>query len=212
MTTGKGRGSRTSLLRVSLQNACDVIRPVALRGGTIDEPQPQHACSDVGQTVARSVFLGSRAVRYSNEFPANRKMFDVPDSFFGIPAHPLAIGLGVNESSMLRTLVVARKLIARGWAQQVAWCDEHGNSLSHEMGTATHFSLVGAIKTAGNGELVSHYVIKLVRKVLGEWDLHRWNDNPVRTRAQVLALLDECIERCGGRTPRRGGWAVGRVH
>jgi hypothetical protein len=134
----------------------------------------------------------------------------IPDveSFYGISATRHAVALGVSEASILRVVRSARHLVMRGWCQRVAWCDSRGDTLPGTAGPATHFSLVGAIRTAGEGELVCEYALKLVRKVLGERGLNEWNDNPVRVKGDILWLLDRTIELACGQRPRRGGWSV----
>jgi hypothetical protein len=158
--------------------------------------------SDLQRPVARPDFHAQSVVP---DFigPHNDALVD------GLSAR--ALSLGVNESSLLRTLLIARRLLRGGWAQNVAWCDPAGRSTPADMGPSSHFSLVGAIRTASGGDLVGEYAIRHVRRVLGEFDLRAWNDNPVRTRAQVLDLLDVCIENAGGRRTRRGGWAVSGI-
>jgi hypothetical protein len=170
--------------------------------------QAQQVCINLLRPVARPESPAFRVSRVAPDIRPFHTLAPVP-AFFGIPAHPLALSLGVNESSLLRVLQVARRLVARGWAQRVAWCDAEGRSTPGDMGPAVHFSLVGAIRTAAAGELVGEYALKAVRTVLGEWDLNQWNDNPIRTRRQVVDLLDTCVQRAGGKPPRRGGWVLG---
>lgn len=198
----------------SRHNTSSQNRPVAHVIELIREVSSQQVCSNPDQPVARPGYLdfaGSPPRPVYREESYIRKAWDVPN-FFGVPAHPLALGLGVNESTIIRLLVIARRLVSRGWVQQVAWCRSDGLPVVSTGDKATHFSLMGALRTAGGGDLVCEYAIKHVRNVLGEWDLSKWNDNPVRTRAHVLALLDECLERAGGTKPRRGGWRIGGVH
>lgn len=200
--TEKKRGSSNGESRKSLHNAStpSVGEPNQLANALAFE------ALQVRSNRAQGVVEGQ--TRPGNSGRAFQRIIGVPD-FFGVPASPLAIGLGVNESAILRVLSVARELVSKGWAQQVAWCDAEGRTTPADMGPATHFSIVGAIRTAGAGELVAEYALKLVGKVLGERDLQRWQDNPVRNRGQVLELLDDTIKAAGGKQCRRGGWRIG---
>lgn len=205
MTSGK---KRSSLHNASHPNqACS--SPRGERGGRqprSDQQRGVAAAHSHHEKPASSTGGGALG-------PLDFRTIPVVRELFGIPLHPLAPGLGVNESSVLRLFRIARRLVARGWCQRLPWCDASGSyEKAARGGEVTHFSLVGALRTAGQGELVVEYAIKLTRKALGEWDLNGWNDNPVRTQAQVLALLDHCIGLSGGRAPRRGGWSCTRGH
>ena len=73
----------------------------------------------------------------------------------------------------------------------------------------THFSLVGAVRAAGDGGIVAEHALRELRRLACEHNLSAWNDHPLRTKAAVLDLLDEAIAAHGGQRPRgRGGWSI----
>lgn len=206
----KRRKSPGGLRLASLPNASHPFRPVAQRLVSPHGVSGASASVEMGQPVAPQGIPLSPGVR-------GETLFRVPRTTFADVGRRLqfsvnALGLGVNESSVLRTLVIARRLLSEGWCQRVAWCDSAGDTNPATMGPCTHFSLVGSVRTAGQGDLVGEYALRHVRGVLNEGDLGRWNDNPVRTKAQVVALLDAAVEAAGGRPRRRGGWSVREVH
>lgn len=164
--------------------------------------------SERAQAVARPEFPGGIGVLDETGFDALRKIRAVSALR---DLHPTVISrrLGVDESSLLRTLVVARRLISHGWCQRAVYTDEAGHTNCAEVQVPTRWSLMGALRAAGGGELVGEYAIRMVRQSSGIFDLGRWNDSPVRTKSQVLAVLDVAVEAAGGRPRRRGGWGVG---
>lgn len=70
------------------------------------------------------------------------------------------------------------------------------------------FSLVGAVRTAGEGGIVAEHALRTLRRLTCENNLVTWNDHPLRTKRAVMDLLDEAITAHGGRKPRNGGWNI----
>lgn len=98
----------------------------------------------------------------------------------------------------------------RGWCRGYFCVDADGRPSHYpDSGGPTHFSLVGAIRTAGEGRLVAEYALRTLRRLTSQHNLVDWNDHPLRTKADVLALLDRAIAEHGGHVPRgRGGWVI----
>lgn len=207
----KRRKPAAKLVRASLHNASPLSRPVAQATEKTTKALPLQARSELKQPVALRVLPVSRTAQDTTEFRVPPRILVEMKRSEPLRFHPLALKYGVNESSVLRVLMTARNYVIHGWCQQTPWCDESGDSKPESMGPATHFSLVGAVRTAGAGGLVAEYALRLLKNVVGEWNLGDWNDNPVRTRAQVVALLDASVEAAGGAPRRRGGWVVGEV-
>ena len=99
-------------------------------------------------------------------------------------------------------LVSARVLLSdpQSWTQSVEARGASGRQV-HVLGRAARsFCLEGAIRRAAkdNDELVEAIrfrVLGRARARLGDWcALFEWNDDPTRTHAEVLALLDKAIE------------------
>lgn len=118
----------------------------------------------------------------------------------------------LGDISVDGALVVLRgayTLVMRGWCRRHLAVEDEGRSVHWpEADAPVAWSLHGAVKT---GTLAGHSAALVLRKLTGCVDLQRWNDEPLRTKRQVLDLLALAIEACGGRPPRAGGWKIGGV-
>lgn len=103
---------------------------------------------------------------------------------------------GVGRDAVADVLRGAWALVLNGWCRG-------------EFSRDGHYSLTGAIQTAGDGGLSCLYARRVLQKLLVEIDLDRWNDHPLREKRDVLEALSGAIVAIGGRAPRRGGWAIG---
>lgn len=107
-------------------------------------------------------------------------------------------------------LKATRDRIAAGWCQQVAATDEQGIPHSPYGAQARRFCLVGAIAAAVDalaGDETDQvfariaFETQLLDQKIGtaaDWreltrPIARWNDDPSRTQAEVVAFLDDAI-------------------
>jgi hypothetical protein len=114
---------------------------------------------------------------------------------------------GTEQAHVLRILRDARRLIHRGWVQRNFDVGPDGHPSRDTGKEPIAWSLAGAIATAGDGGIHAENTRRLLRRLTGEFNLVAWNDFPLRTKREVLALLDRAIVECGGQ-PHRGGWRV----
>lgn len=113
----------------------------------------------------------------------------------------------VADIAILRVLRETRRLVHRGWVQRCFDVDVDGRPTRETGKDAIAWSLAGAIATAGQGSLDGERARQLLRRLTGEHNLVAWNDFPLRTKKEVIALLDRATVAAGGR-PHRGGWRV----
>lgn len=105
--------------------------------------------------------------------------------------------------SALIQLHEVRELLARGWCQGAYAKTDRGRPIGPNETPATCFCLTGAcIRVVGDGPGMSGFLAHLRETLeLRGWEYHSipiWNDSPGRTQAEVLALVDETIERLHG--------------
>lgn len=87
------------------------------------------------------------------------------------------------------TLIKARHLIAQGWCQRDSFTRSNGQD---------HYCMLGAIDKAGfeRGGLVE--ILKIIGRAMGPKhqgvSIPEFNDAPVRTKAEVLEVMDDAIE------------------
>ena len=99
-------------------------------------------------------------------------------------------------------LEARRRLVAEGWGRS-----EHPE----------RWTLTSAV---ADGSISGWRALELLRWLAGDRNLVTWNDSPVRTGTEVVALIDRAIRELGGtpprvayREPRRrggraGGWTI----
>lgn len=88
----------------------------------------------------------------------------------------------------------ARRLIAeKGWTQGVYARHANGNLIDPMEGNAACFCSLGAIWKVG-GILEHAFAVIALEGVIGI-SLAEWNDDPSRTKEEVLAAFDEAIRR-----------------
>lgn len=101
-------------------------------------------------------------------------------------------------------LIKARALVAQGWAQGAEALDKNGCAVSHTAATAVAWCLDGALTRASRPTsrnwILSYWPARAAVKAFlaGQNRLAGWNDDPERTQADVLALLDAAIAAEGG--------------
>ena len=103
-------------------------------------------------------------------------------------------------------LRAVRARIASGWTRDVGARDNSGNEVSLISPEATAWSLCSAFALAGkNGIPMNHLprAIRAIADVTGMESIEAWNDDPARTKQQVLDALDDAIGRVEG-VDRRG--------
>lgn len=101
--------------------------------------------------------------------------------------------------NLTELLISARGYVERGWTQDVGARNALGAECDPCDARAASWCTAGAVYAAGGG--VTSLVF-LARELMGlgmmevERDsLSNWNDDPARTKAEVLALFDRAIER-----------------
>jgi hypothetical protein len=88
------------------------------------------------------------------------------------------------SSAVVEILKGARALIAAGWCQGESWSSVDGRDF---------YCALGALRAvAGLGSALPLEAGELMRARVGPY-VSRWNDDPVRTQAEVLALFDALI-------------------
>ncbi len=85
--------------------------------------------------------------------------------------------------------------IAKGWCQGRSALDSEGKFVFAESTSAIQWCLIGALRVAYNESREQSYkVIKKLEVKLGYPGLSIWNDDPKRTKAEVIALLQSIGE------------------
>ena len=86
-----------------------------------------------------------------------------------------------------------RELLAKGWTQVALARDQRGHDVSVMSENAVSFCVVGAMRRSSRG-LARLWSIHHALRELTNGTISAWNDDPTRTHAQVLALIDRAIE------------------
>lgn len=93
-------------------------------------------------------------------------------------------------------LTIARERIAKGWTQGTYAIDANGRKTIASADDAACWCLLGAIQGPSGfpkREVVFH-LTNLASTVAGlPTTIAEWNDQPGRTRAEVLALIDQAL-------------------
>jgi hypothetical protein len=98
------------------------------------------------------------------------------------------------KQQTLETLKSARIKLEQGWTQVHFALDIDGYSVLSSSPAATHFCLLGAVSLFPNfGEAIQEMMLTL--GLGNDMTLAVWNDDPLRTKEEVLACLDQTIER-----------------
>jgi hypothetical protein len=113
------------------------------------------------------------------------------------------------ETTAAAMVSEARRLVAGGWCQGAHARDEAGLEVPSWSEEARSWSLLGALLASwhrqdsqDNGDIVAHLTdahalgeaTEALGEVVGTAALDGWNDDPDRTRADVLAVLDSAVE------------------
>jgi hypothetical protein len=114
------------------------------------------------------------------------------------------------ETTAAAMVSEARSLVADGWCQRAHARDETGVEVPSWGDDARSWSLLGALVASWHrqdsrvdGDLVAHLVdahalghaTEVLGDVVGTAALDRWNDDPARTQADVVAAFDRALER-----------------
>jgi hypothetical protein len=67
--------------------------------------------------------------------------------------------------------------------------------------------LTAAISQAGDGGIECEYARRVLREVLGEWNLLEWSDRRRRTNHEVFRAIDRAVAVCS-KAKHAGGWHV----
>lgn len=103
-------------------------------------------------------------------------------------------GATMTVADVLRA---ARKKIEQGWCQHVYAKDDKGLSVDLlSADTACQWCASGAIHLVGDGNAIAKgHAFRILKQTVGSIrSVPRWNDDPHRTQAEVLAAFDKAIE------------------
>lgn len=88
----------------------------------------------------------------------------------------------------------ARELIeTKGWTQGAYARSAKGEPVDWYNKRACQFCLNGALNYAEGLAFVSYDGRELIREAVGQPNTIKWNDEPTRTKAEVLAVFDRAI-------------------
>lgn len=96
-------------------------------------------------------------------------------------------------SAVADKLREARALIERGWTQGAFARNGSGHAVTYESGDASCFCVAGALLRATNGFSEFERAVAALHAVTRK-AIHKWNDAPRRTKAEVVAALDKAIQ------------------
>jgi hypothetical protein len=102
----------------------------------------------------------------------------------------------VAVSETVRVLEEARRLLLeKGWTQGTFARDRKGDAIEFDSPRAACFCTSGAIMRVGESpdRSAEFYAFRALRKFLGDQTIAEWNDDPRRTREDVLGLFDRAI-------------------
>ena len=120
-----------------------------------------------------------------------------------------------SEPSAVEILRRGHDLVAFGWCQETDARDSEQRPAKPWSAEACSWSLLGALVAAlgapgGTGaerpELIAQLRVALVAlsQEISDWSLQAWNDDPQRTQAEVLEVLQASHRRCGEMLQRSG--------
>lgn len=98
------------------------------------------------------------------------------------------------EDFVIQNLEAIKSLIEQGWTQEVWARNAHGVPTNPHSLEAACFCLYGALKRVANqNQRVENDLYRLIGRYALEGLVH-FNDNPTRTKKEVLELLDKIIK------------------
>ena len=103
-----------------------------------------------------------------------------------------------RELDSVEVLKRARELVANGWTRKTIARDANGRFVTVLSREATSFCVVGGLMRAQSE--MGGFITRNLRRVLEiaadiEYrDIADWNDEPGRTKEEVLAVYDKAIE------------------
>ncbi|MEZ0212486.1 MAG: hypothetical protein ACAH27_05980 [Xanthobacteraceae bacterium] len=87
-------------------------------------------------------------------------------------------------------LKIAAALIARGWTQHTLARDGDGNATYPESSSAVCWCPLGAFRPQGGDNFTARAILRLAIGI----PINQWNDDPARTKEEVLAAFSRAIE------------------
>ena len=85
--------------------------------------------------------------------------------------------------------------IAKGWCQGVSAQDSNGHVCRNDAPYATNWCLIGALAAAYPERNEHRFNVTLnLQSKLGHLQFAKWNDDPKRTKQEVIALLESIGE------------------
>jgi hypothetical protein len=111
------------------------------------------------------------------------------------------------DTQAIQLLGNARDLVRRGWTQHAEGRDAHGAEVEPWNATATSWSLLGALvaaldRTDGGQELPLVQLadaLDALALFVDSDSLADWNDDPGRTQADVIAVLETAADAAAPR-------------
>jgi hypothetical protein len=114
-------------------------------------------------------------------------------------AYPMDVSPLGSEEIAVSLLLDAQELLQRGWCQNVAAVSQNGRAVEPTSIHARAWSVLGALTAAyrsypaHNGEARVAFGIARRRLTGAGGNLLAWNDDPDRTREQVLATFQAAV-------------------
>jgi hypothetical protein len=103
-----------------------------------------------------------------------------------------------------QALRAVRARIASGWSKDAHARDRFGSEVSLTSERASAWTLCAAFALAGKDGIPMnhlHAALRAISVVTGMDSIEGWNNDPARTKNQVLNALDDAIERVEGVDP-----------
>lgn len=103
----------------------------------------------------------------------------------------------MDNAIILQILTNTKARINSGWCQNYWAKDEKGHCCSYENPNACSFCINGAVlKSRTSPDIDVYDVFRHIRRAgnIPSMGIPLWNDNPNRTKEEVIALLDKAIQ------------------
>ena len=106
------------------------------------------------------------------------------------------------KKEMIQITLKARESIESGWTQKALARNNKGFCVHPLDSGAVSWNIIGSFETDGDLVKIREAALKIIRDIV--WDksrstLVRWNDDPNRTKEDVLEVFDIALERIGGK-------------
>lgn len=107
----------------------------------------------------------------------------------------------MNTSEFVAKLRLMRAMLAKGWMKHALAHDRNGRYVKCDSPDAVRWCVLGAALGVGLTQYETR--IELPGGKDGDWsDMVQWNNHPKRTKADMLACIDNSIAALQGTNPR----------